>query len=90
MLEFSRQLLYRLVIQEPPYEDALKFLQFAYMGDSKGTCMAPSNTAFSLISLVEGEALFLPALERLWTLYTGAYPWSSTSPTPRVKRKGSS
>ena len=41
--------------------------------------MAPPHTKFSFSSPVEREALFLPALERLQTLYPGAYAQGSIS-----------
>ena len=44
--------------------------------------MAPANTAFSCVMPVEGGALFLPALERLGTLYPRAYARGATSTTP--------
>ena len=45
----------------------------------KGQFAATVHTNFSSSSPVEGEALFLPALERLQTHYPGAYAWGSTS-----------
>ena len=40
---------------------------------------APAHTNFFFSSPVEGEALFLPALKRLQTLYPVAYARGSTS-----------
>ena len=46
--------------------------------------MAPENTDFSFATPVEGEALLLPTLERLRTLYTGAYARGATFTTTLV------
>ena len=62
-----------LASQEPPYEEALDWLQFAFTGDTKGQYVAPSHTTFAFASPLEGGALFLLALERLQTLYPWAY-----------------
>ena len=77
--EFSKELFPLLAGQEPSFEEALEWLQFASTGDAKGQYAAPAHTDFSFLSPVEGEALFLPALERLQTLYPGAYARGSTS-----------
>ena len=61
-----------MVSREPPYEDALNWLQFAYTRDAQGGYRAPAYTAFLFVLPVEGGAMFLPALERLQTLYPGA------------------
>ena len=54
--------------------------------------MAPENTSFSFMMPVEGGSLFLPALERLWTLYPRAYARGAMSmtppPPPRSGRRG--
>ena len=44
--------------------------------------MAPANKALSFTSPMEGEALLLPALECLHTLYPGVYTRGTTAPTP--------
>ena len=62
---FSKELFPILANQESPYEKALDWLQFAFTGDPKGQYVAPSKTNFSFALPVEGEPLFLPALERL-------------------------
>ena len=77
--EFSKELFPLLAGREPSFEEALEWLQFAFMGDAKGQYAAPAHTNFSFSSPVEGEAQFLPALERLQTLYPGAYARGSTS-----------
>ena len=41
--------------------------------------MVPANNTSSFVSPVEGGTLFLPAIERLQTLYPGAYARSTTS-----------
>ena len=71
-----------MTIQEPPYEDAINWLQFAYTGDSKGCYVAPENTDFTFALPVEGEVLLLPALEHPQTLYPGAYTQGANSKTP--------
>ena len=43
--------------------------------------MAPANTTFYFASPVEGEPLFLPALERLQNLYPRAYNRGTTATT---------
>ena len=80
--EFSRQLFPRLASREPPYENALSWLQFAYTRDSKGAYMATAKTDFSFTLSMEVGALLLPALECLWTLYPRAYTQGATAPTP--------
>ena len=50
--------------------------------------MAPENTAFSFKTPVEGETLFLPALNHLLILYPGSYAQGSTSTTPPVQEGG--
>ena len=40
------------------------------------------------MSPVEGEALFLPSLKRLYTLYPGAYARGTTAPTPPGPEEG--
>ena len=62
--KFSKELFPLLVGREPSYEEDLDWLQVQFA--------APAHTTFSFSSPVEGEALFLPALERLQTLYPGA------------------
>ena len=84
--EFSRELSPLLDSLEHPYKEDLNWLQFAYMGDSKGAYMALANMAFSFASLVEGEPLF--ALEHLQTLYPGAYTWGTMVIPPWVQRAG--
>ena len=71
--EFSKILFPFLDDQDPPYEEVLNWLWFAFTCDPKGQYVAPANTYFSFVSPVEGEPLFLPALERLQTLYPEAY-----------------
>ena len=82
MAEFLRELFLNMASREPPYKDALNWLQFAYNGDTQGGYRAPAKTAFLFVSPVEGGALFLPDLERLWILYLGAYAHGATSTTP--------
>ena len=41
--------------------------------------MAPENTAFSFKTPVEGETLFLPALDHFLILYPGSYAQGSRS-----------
>ena len=65
--------------REPSYEEDLDWLQFAFTGSEKGLYAAPAHTNFSFSSPVEGEGLFLPLLERLQTLYPGAYSRGATS-----------
>ena len=77
--EFSNQLFPLLAGREPLYKEALDWLQFAFTGDTKFQYAAPSDITFSFLSPVEGGPLFLPALERLQTLYPGAYNWGATS-----------
>ena len=67
--------------QETPYKDFIDWLQFAYTRDTKGGYVAPANTDFYFVSPVEGEALFIPSLECLWTLYLGAYAGGATYTT---------
>ena len=76
---FKKQLFHVLVDQEPPYEEALDWLHFDFTGDTKGQYAAPAHTKFYLLSSMEGEPLFLPALERLQTFYPGAYARGTTS-----------
>ena len=70
---FSKELSPLLADQEPPYEEALNWLQFAFTGDTKIQYAEPSHNALSFSSPVEGGPLFLPALERLQTFYPRAY-----------------
>ena len=77
--KFSKELFPLLAGRDPSYEEALDWIQFAFTGDKKGQYAAPSHTKFSFASPVEGEPLFLPALERLQTLYPGAYARGATS-----------
>ena len=53
-------------------------LQFAFTDDPKGQYVAPTNTNSYFASHVERGPLFLPALERLQTLYPGAYVQGTT------------
>ena len=71
--DFSQKLFPRLASREPPYKDALDWIYFFYMGDTKGVYMVPENMAFYFDTPVEGEALFLTILKHLWTIYLGAY-----------------
>ena len=66
--EFSKELFPLMDDQEPPYEEYIDWLQFAFTGDTKGQYSLPANTAFSLTSPVEGEPMFLLELESLQTL----------------------
>ena len=77
--EFSKQLFPLLAGQESSFEEAPDWLQFTFLGHSKGQYAASAHNNFSFSSPVEGEALFLPALERLQALYPGAYTRSATS-----------
>ena len=63
--------------REPPCKDALYWLQFAHMKDNEGGYVAPANTALPFSSPVEGGLIFLPALERLRTLYPEVYDWGA-------------
>ena len=49
------------------------------MKDNEGGYVAPANTTLPFLSLVEGESILLPTLERLRTLYPKAYDWGDTS-----------
>ena len=62
-----------LTNREPHYKKALNWLHFSFTGDPKGHYVAPANTKFSFASPVEGEPLFSIELDRLQTLYPGAY-----------------
>ena len=61
-----------LANQEPLYKEALDWLQFPFTGGTKDQYTAPAHTTFYFSSPVEGEPLFLLALELPQTLYPGA------------------
>ena len=84
--EFSKLLFFLLANREPPYKEALDWLHFAFTGNPKGQYVAPANNAFAFASPVEGGPLFLPALERLQTLYPGAYARGTTSTSEGAER----
>ena len=67
-----------LANQEPPYKEDLDWLQFAFIGNTKSQYVAPYNTTFSFMLPVEEEPLFIPALERLQTLYPRFYACGTT------------
>ena len=71
---FSKELFPFLASWEPPQKEALDWIQFAFTGDAKGQYAAPANSAFYLVSPVEGGPQFLPVTERLQTLYPGPTP----------------
>ena len=77
--EVSRLLSPLLSGREPPYKEALDWLQFSYSGDKKGDYVTPVNTSLSFLSPAEGGSLFSPALECLRALYPGAYSQGATS-----------
>ena len=77
--EFSKIFFPLLPDQEPHYEEALNWLKFAITGDPKDQYVAPVNDTLSYTTPVEGEPLFLAALERLQTLYPGAYTHGTIS-----------
>ena len=58
---------------------ALAWLQFSFLGDPKGQYVEPANNTLAFASPVEGGPLFLPSIERLQTLYPGAYARGTTS-----------
>ena len=62
-----------------PYDEALNWLQFAYMSGRMGAYMPPASTDLAFSALVEGGALFTLALWRLQALYLGSYAHRSTS-----------
>ena len=59
--------------REPPYDEALNWLKFSYMGDRLGAHVALSLTGLKFITLTDREPLFAPALQRLHKLYPRAY-----------------
>ena len=60
------------------------------MKDNEGGYVAPENTTLPFLSPVEGDSIFLPALERIRTLYPESYYWGATSTSdlygPEAKR----
>ena len=56
----------------PPFEEALDWLQFAYVTDGTGGCVAPLSTFLVKYAVVEGGELFTIFYQHLWKLYLGA------------------
>ena len=63
----------RLTGQEPPFEEALNWLQFAYTVDRAGAYVVPASTALTQSAVVEGEKLFTSILYNLRRLYPEVY-----------------
>ena len=77
--DFSKELFPLLADQEPPYEEALNWLQFDFTVKTKFQYTAPAHTEFSFSSPVKVEPSFLPELKRIQTLYPRAYTRGTTS-----------
>ena len=59
--------------QEPPFEEALDWLQFAYTADRAKAYVAPASTVFVQSAVLEGGDLFLALLAHLRRRYLEVY-----------------
>ena len=63
--------------QATPYDEALEWIKFSYMGDQTGVYLAPALMYFQFNTLTYGEPLFALAIRCINTLYPGAYAQGS-------------
>ena len=55
----SKGLLHMLTSREPPFEEALDWLQFTYTADQVGAYVAPASTLIDQSAIAEGANYFL-------------------------------
>ena len=73
VFEASAGLFLLLTSQEPPFEAALDWLQFAYTADRAGAYVAPASTVLVSLAIAEGEDLFGVLLAHLRRRYPEVY-----------------
>ena len=69
VLEALKGLLPLITGREPPFEEALDFLQFAYTADREGGFVEPAYTVLAQSEVADGGELFLAFLAHLRRLY---------------------
>ena len=72
--------------QQPPFEAALDWLQFAYTADRAGAYVAPASTVFVLSVVSEGNELFAALLAHLRRQYPEVYGFGPV--TDQVPERG--
>ena len=69
----SKGLFPLLTGREPPFEETLDWLQFAYTADRAGAYVAPASTVLVRSAVAEGVELFPALLAHLGRLYPEVY-----------------
>ena len=83
IFEASTGLFPLLTGREPPFEEALNWLQFAYTTDRVGAYVAPASTLLAQSMVAEGGEIFPALLAHLRRLYPEVYgPAVSTGWAP--------
>ena len=59
--------------QDPPFKEALNWLQFAYTADRVGAYVAPESTVLVQSAIAEGDELFPACQKHLQRLYPEVY-----------------
>ena len=62
-----------LTVREPPFGEALDWLQFTYTADRAGAYVAPASMVLSQSAVAEGDELFPALLAHLTRLYPEVY-----------------
>ena len=62
-----------LNVREPPFEEALDWLNFPYTADRAGAYVAPASTVLAQSAVAEGDELFPALLAHLRRLYPEVY-----------------
>ena len=73
IFEASKGLFYLLTSREPPFEEDLDWLQFAYTADRAGAYVAPESTVLAQSTVAEVDELFLALLAHLRIIYPEVY-----------------
>ena len=58
---------------EPPFEEALDYLQFVYTADRVGAYVAPASTVLAQSVIAEGDKIFPGILSHLRRMYPEVY-----------------
>ena len=68
-----RVLFSMLTSREPPFKEALYWLQFAYTVDRSVAYVAPASTALAQSAILEGGEVLIAILQYLQRLYMEVY-----------------
>ena len=73
VFDASTSLFPLLTVREPPFEEALDWLKFAYTADRAGAYVAPASTALAQSAVADGGELFLALLAHFRRRYPEVY-----------------